>query len=74
MAEAALLAPLEASRVVMDLQPGERVAFAGTGIEIEVLAKSGKHSRLRVTAPRRVKIERAVEGEVLVPAAYARHG
>lgn len=42
----------------MDLQPGERVAFAGTGIEVEFYAKSGRIARLCFITPKIVRIER----------------
>lgn len=59
MGAAVLSAPAaESTRVLMDLTPGERVTFAGTGIEIEVVAKSGRHARLCVISPKRVVIER----------------
>ena len=58
-------APVEASadtsRVCMDLEPGERVMFTGTGVEIEVMSKSGRHARLRVISPRDVIIKRVTQ-------------
>ena len=51
-------APDATSRVVMDLQPGERVSFAGTGIELEFFAKSGRIARLCFITPKVVRIER----------------
>lgn len=42
----------------MDLQPGERVSFAGTGIELEFFAKSGRIARLCFITPKVVRIER----------------
>ena len=42
----------------MDLHDGERVVFAGTGIEVALAHKSGPRARLVVVAPRNVKIER----------------
>lgn len=60
------------SRVLMDLRPGERLSFAGEGIEVEVIAKSGRQARLCVTAPRRIKIEKIAEGEAALPASYQR--
>jgi hypothetical protein len=47
------------SRVHMDVEPGERVVFAGTGVEVEFVAKSGRMARLIVTTPREVPITRA---------------
>lgn len=48
------------SRVCMDLHPGERVRLGAVGVEIEVVSKSGRATRLRITAPRVVSIERVV--------------
>lgn len=44
------------SRVIMDLRPGEKISFAGTGVVVEVVSKSGRASRLCVTSPRTVAI------------------
>ena len=40
----------------MDLRPGERIAFAGTEIVVEVVSERGRGSRLCVTSPRAVTI------------------
>ena len=61
--------PTDTSRVCMDLQPGERVVFAGTGVEIEVVSKSGRHARLRVISPRAVRIERVLPSSRIAEAA-----
>lgn len=45
-------------QVCMDLHPGERLLLGDTGIEVEVVHKSGKAARLRVVAPRSVRIKR----------------
>lgn len=45
-------------RVVMDLRAGESIAFAGTGIAVTVVAKSGRATRLCVESPRDIMIER----------------
>lgn len=50
-------APL-ASRMLVDLAPGEALDFKGAGIRLEVIGKSGRCARLRITAPRSLKIER----------------
>lgn len=44
--------------MVIDLRPGEHVLLDGRRIVVELLKKSGKLARLRVTAPSDVKIER----------------
>lgn len=51
------LAP-QASRVVIDMQPGERLRFGGTEIEIAFVGKSGRSARLCIVAPKAVKIDR----------------
>ena len=51
------------SRLTIDVRPGEQLLLDGKRIVVELLDKSGKLARLRVTAPRDVKIER---DEVLV--------
>ena len=38
------------------MHPGERIVFGGLDVEIEVVGKSGRSSRLRITAPREVPI------------------
>jgi sRNA-binding carbon storage regulator CsrA len=42
----------------MDLHPGERLVLGDTGVEVQVVHKSGKASRLRVVAPRSISIMR----------------
>lgn len=65
MALAALVsAPAASSRVWVDLKPGERMSFPGTGIEIEFVAKSGRQARLCVTSPRAAQIERLQAGQL----------
>lgn len=44
--------------VFMDVRPGQVLEFAGTGVRIEVISKSGRASRLRITLPQEVRIER----------------
>lgn len=51
-------AAADSSRVVMDLAPGENLAFLGLGIRVEFIAKSGRHARLCVIAPKSVQIDR----------------
>lgn len=46
------------SRVHMDVAPGQRIRFGETGVEIEVVHKTGRSARLLITTPRDVDIER----------------
>lgn len=47
------------SSLIVDVKPGERISFPGADrVSVEFVHKSGKSARLRVTAPREVKIER----------------
>lgn len=46
------------SQLTIDVRPGEHLLLDGRRIVVELLDKSGKLARLRVTAPRDVKIER----------------
>lgn len=47
------------SRALMaNLRPGDRVAFTGTNIALELVAKSGRTALLRIFAPETVRIER----------------
>lgn len=50
------LAPDAVSSVCKDLPPGGRIVFGDTGICVEVLSKSGRATRLRLTAPRSMQI------------------
>jgi sRNA-binding carbon storage regulator CsrA len=47
-----------ASSLAIDLRPGEQLAIDDQRIVVELLEKSGRLARLRITAPRDVKIER----------------
>lgn len=47
------------SRVHMDIAPGERIAFDGTGVQVEFVAKSGRAARVVITTPRDVPITRS---------------
>lgn len=51
------------SQLTIDVRPGEHLLLEGGRIIVELLDKSGKLARLRVTAPRDVKIEREEAGE-----------
>lgn len=48
----------EVSQLTIDVRPGEHLLLDGRRIVVELLEKSGKVAKLRVTAPRNVKIER----------------
>lgn len=59
------------SQLTIDVRPGEHLLLEGGRIIVELLDKSGKLARLRVTAPRDVKIQReenteprALRGEI----------
>lgn len=45
------------STITVDVEVGEMLTIGET-VVVEVLAKSGRHARLRLQAPREVKIER----------------
>jgi sRNA-binding carbon storage regulator CsrA len=42
----------------MDIRPGGSVTFPELGIEVSLIAKSGRSARLCVTSPRDIKISR----------------
>lgn len=46
------------SQLTIDVRPGEHLMLEGGRIIVELLDKSGKLARLRVTAPRDVSIKR----------------
>lgn len=50
------------TRTIWDIRPGEQLMLDGRRILVELVEKSGKLARLRVTAPRDVKIEREERG------------
>lgn len=58
-----MLNALSSGRVVMDLKPGESVEFVGTGVRVALMAKSGRASRLCITSPRDVQIDRVAADE-----------
>ena len=65
MADCALLEkPSMVSTVHMDLQAGDKVVFSEAGIEIALVAKSGRHARLCVVSPRNMRIERKPDPRV----------
>jgi hypothetical protein len=55
------------SQLTVDVRPGEHLLLEGGRIIVELLDKSGKLARLRVTAPRDVKIEREEKAVCLAP-------
>lgn len=60
----------DVSRVLMDLRPGDRLDFGGTGVTIELVGKSGRQARLCVVAPRMLPIKRVEAGEAALPPGY----
>ncbi len=52
----------QSSNLIMDLRPGERLAFNGM-VSVELIQKSGRVARLRVVAPREVSVKK--EGKEL---------
>jgi sRNA-binding carbon storage regulator CsrA len=46
------------SRVSMDIRPGGAIVFNDLGIEVILVAKSGRQARLCVSAPRSVQVTR----------------
>jgi hypothetical protein len=46
------------SQLTVDVRPGEHLLLEGGRLIVELLDKSGKLARLRVTAPRDVSIKR----------------
>lgn len=54
--------------VIIDLRAGERLALHGGVVTVELMHKSGRMARLRVTAPREVLIEK--RAELVVPGSH----
>lgn len=46
------------SKLTIDIRPGDRLSIDGGRIQVDLLEKSGKVARLRVVAPRDMKIQR----------------
>lgn len=46
----------KSSSLIIDIRPGESLSVSG--ITVELVQKSGRLARLRVTAPRDMKIEK----------------
>lgn len=51
------------SRVSMDIRPGGAIVFDDLGIEVILVAKSGRQARLCVSAPRSVRLTRKDPGD-----------
>jgi sRNA-binding carbon storage regulator CsrA len=49
----------EMSRLTIDVRPGELIKLSGS-VSIELIQKSGRVARLRVTAPQDVQIKKEV--------------
>lgn len=69
------------SQLTIDVRPGEHLLLEGGRIVVELLDKSGKLARLRVTAPREVSIKRedgepprAMRGTVAASKVEVGHG
>jgi sRNA-binding carbon storage regulator CsrA len=52
------------SSLIIDVRPGECLAMSN-GVMVELVHKSGQLARLRVTAPREVRIEKLDERQAL---------
>lgn len=58
----------QTSSLTIDVRPGESLKISsGSEVSIELIQKSGQLARLRVTAPRDVKIEKGCDSR-------AKHG
>lgn len=55
---APVAAAVAASKIHMDVEPGETVSFDGLGVEVQYVAKSGRCARLVVTTRRDVVVSR----------------
>lgn len=57
------------SSLMIDVRPGEKISISsGQEVSIELVQKSGQLARLRVTAPKDVKIEKdSTKKQVLPP-------
>lgn len=52
--------------VILDIRPGESIQVAGL-VEVRLLQKSGRVSRLRVTAPKEMQIKKQADLSGFVP-------
>lgn len=48
----------DVSSLILEVRPGESVSIAGQCVTIELVQKSGQVARLKVTAPRDMKISK----------------
>ena len=48
----------DVSSLILEVRPGESISIAGQCITIELIQKSGQVARLKVTAPRDMKISK----------------
>lgn len=49
----------DASSLIIDVVPGDRISISSSeSVMVELVQKSGQRARLRITAPRDVKIGR----------------
>ena len=46
------------SCLVLDVRPGEQLSFDEARVNVELIHKSGQIARLRVVAPRGMKVEK----------------
>lgn len=47
----------EQGSLTLDVRPGERVLIGDQLVEVQLVHKSGQHARIKVTAPKDVKIK-----------------
>lgn len=47
----------EQGSLTLDVRPGERVLIGDQLVELQLVHKSGQHARIKVTAPKDVKIK-----------------
>jgi sRNA-binding carbon storage regulator CsrA len=53
------MADEQRSSLIVEVRPGEVLRIAGgVGIDVELIHKSGQVARLKVTAPRDVRVEK----------------
>lgn len=52
------MADTKPTSMIVDVRPGDRLDLQGGLVTVELVQKSGQLARLRVTAPREVKIKK----------------
>lgn len=58
----------DVSHLFIDVRPGDRLAIVGDSrVDVELVHKSGQLARLRITAPRNVRIVKSPGVEESVP-------